>query len=135
MFHFNLQVLHQTIVLFKNMPNQTYHTDISFIVNPVIKGGIFRKKGALNNLEILALKEIHTGLLEFQALAYIEPEEAANRVIKTLNGLYLKGSRVTVRKYFLQDWKKDKMKWGKRYGLAISRKTHKSYPSQKPKSL
>jgi hypothetical protein len=98
------------IVLFKNIPNDTYHNDISSIVKPVINGGLFKKKGTLNNLEILALKEINTGLLEYQALAYIEPEEVANRVIKTLNGFQFKGCRITVRKFFLRDWKNDKRK-------------------------
>ncbi len=96
------------IVLFRNIPDDSYHNDITAIVQPVIKGGFFRKQGNINSIEILALKEINTGSLEFQALAHIEPEDAANRVIKKLHGHYIRGSRVTVRQYYLRNWKNDK---------------------------
>ncbi len=96
------------IVLFKNIPKNSYHNDITNIIQPVIKGGLFRKQGHINNIDIIAIRENENEALEFQALAYIEPEVAANRVIKKLHGLIVEGSRITVRQYFLRNWKNDK---------------------------
>lgn len=96
------------IVLFKNIPENTYHNDISDFVCPVIKGGLFSKQGHIRNIEIIALQEINTESLEFQALANIEPDVVANRAIKKLHGVFLRGRRIVVREYFLRSWKNDK---------------------------
>jgi hypothetical protein len=96
------------MVLFRNIPADTYHNDIIAFTQPVIKGGLFRAQGDIRQVEILALKEIGFGALEFQALARIEPDAAADRVIKKLNGLPIRGSRVAVRQYHVRNWKNDK---------------------------
>jgi hypothetical protein len=96
------------IVLFKNIPENSYHNDISNFVEPVIKGGLLSKQGHINNIEIIALQEINTESLEFQALANIEPDVVAYRVIKKLHGVFIRGRRIVVREYFLRSWKNDK---------------------------
>jgi hypothetical protein len=96
------------IVLLKNIPKNSYHNDIIDIIEPVIKGKLFRANGEINNIDIIALRESDTEELEFQALAHIEPEAAANRVIKKLHGLFIQGNRITVREYFLRSWRNDK---------------------------
>ncbi len=96
------------IVLFKNIPKDSYHNDIVNIIQPVIKGGLFRAQGHINNIDIIALRESETEDLEFQALAHIEPEAAAIRVIKKLHGFFIQGHRIIVREYFLRSWRNDK---------------------------
>lgn len=98
----------QVIVLFKNIPDNSYHNDISALVEPVLKGGLLSKRGTLNSVEIIALKEENSDELEFQALANIEPDTVAHRVIRKLHGLYIRGRRIVVREYFLRSWKNDK---------------------------
>ncbi len=100
------------IVLFKNIPENSYHNDISNFIQPVIKGGLFRPQGYVNSIEIIALQEMNDTSLEFQALANIEPDAAANRVIKNLHGLYIRGRRIVVRQYFLRNWRNDKRSEG-----------------------
>jgi hypothetical protein len=96
------------IVLFKNIPNDSYHNDITAMIQPVINRGLFKTQGHINNIDIIALREKDNEPLEFQALANIEPEAAANRVIKKLHGLFIRGNRITVRQYFLRSWRNDK---------------------------
>jgi hypothetical protein len=96
------------IVLFRNIPNDSYHNDISTFVQPAIKGGLFKAQGSINSIEIIALRENNTESLEFQALVHIEPEIVAMRVIKKLHGLYIRGCRIMVRQYFIRSWKNDK---------------------------
>jgi hypothetical protein len=100
------------IVLFKNIPDNSYHNDISNLVEPVIKGSLLSKGGHINSIEIIALQEVNTQDLEFQALASIEPDVVAQRVIKKLHGLNLRGHRVVVREYFIRNWKNDKRSEG-----------------------
>lgn len=96
------------IVLFKNIPDNSYYNDISNLVEPVIKGNLLTKSGQINSIEIIALQEINKTELEFQALANIEPDAVAQRVIKKLHGLYLRGQRMVVRQYFIRSWRNDK---------------------------
>jgi hypothetical protein len=96
------------IVLFRNIPKDTYYNDIETMVQPVIKGGLLSQKGNLSRIEILALQESDNKPLEFQAIAHIEPEAAAMRVIKKLHGMYVKGCRIMVREYFIRSWRNDK---------------------------
>jgi hypothetical protein len=96
------------IVLFRNMPDDSYHNDIIAFTQPVIKGGLFRVQGDISRVEILALKENGYELYEFQALACIEPDAVAERVIKKLHGLYIRGSRIAIRQYHIRNWKNDR---------------------------
>jgi hypothetical protein len=96
------------IILFTNIPNDSYYSDISKIVEPVIKGGLFKAKGTINAIEIIALKENETDAPEFQALVNIEPEAAALRVIQKLHRMQVKGCRIMVREYVIRNEENDK---------------------------
>jgi hypothetical protein len=96
------------IILFTNIPNDSYYSDISNIVEPVIKGGLFKAKGAINAIEIIALKENDTDTPEFQALVNIEPETAALRVIQKLHRMQVRGCRIMVREYIIRNEENDK---------------------------
>lgn len=96
------------IVLFKNIPDNSYHNDITALVEPMLERGWFRKRGEINNIEIIALQEIDTTSLEFQALANVEPDVVAYKVIKKLHGKIIRGHRVVVREYCSRSWKNDR---------------------------
>ena len=96
------------IVLIKNIPENSYHNDINNLIDPALKGGIFSKRGQVNNIEIIALQEENTKSLEFQALATIEPDDAASRVIRKIHGQFIMGKRIVVREYFVRSWRNDK---------------------------
>lgn len=96
------------IVFFRHIPDDSYPSEIVALIEPVIKGGLFRAQGDIKNVEVIALREENSKALEFHALAHIEPEVAALRVIKKMHGLYFRGRRITVRQYFLRNWKNDK---------------------------
>jgi hypothetical protein len=96
------------IVLFRNIPADSYHNDIIAFTQPAIKGGLFRVHGDISRVDIIALKEKGSEVLEFQALARIEPDAAADRVIKKLHGLSIRGHRIAIRQYYVRNWKNDK---------------------------
>ncbi len=96
------------ILLFKNIPDNSYHNDISDLVEPMLARGMFRKRGEINNIEIIALQEIDSQSLEFQALASVEPDVVAFKVIKKLHGVFVRGHRVVVREYHPRSWKNDR---------------------------
>lgn len=96
------------IILIKNIPTDSYHDEFVNLLNPFLKGGIFKTKGNINSLEIIAMKEKDSDPLEFQALVYIEPDAVAQRVIRKLHGQFLRGCRLTVRQYMLRNRMNDK---------------------------
>jgi hypothetical protein len=98
------------MVFFKNIPKNANHSEISSLIKPVVKGGLFKAKGNLKGLQILVLKERSTKLAEYHALAQIEPEDVALRVIKTLHGNILRGSRISVRPFHARNPNNDRRK-------------------------
>lgn len=96
------------IVFLRNIPGDTFSSEIADFIQPVLKGGFFRAKGEIKKIEILALRDKDINLVEYHALVYIEPEAAALRVIKKLHGQRFRDKRITVRQYHVRSWKNDK---------------------------
>ncbi len=98
------------LVFFKNIPDNANHVEIKSLIAPAIKGGLLKKQGSLNRLDILVFKEKNTKITEYHALASIEPENAAIRVIKTLHGTFIKGNRIIVKEFQVRNPKNDRRK-------------------------
>jgi RNA recognition motif-containing protein len=96
------------IVFFSNIPDDTLHSEIKAFIQPVINGSLLGVKGKVARIEVIALKDRISQLIEYHALVIIEPESAAIRIIKKLNGQHFKGRTISVRKYFLRNWRNDK---------------------------
>ncbi len=96
------------ILFIKNIPDNSSHSDIRTFITPAVEGGFLKKKGNLSKLEILVFKEKNTKLVEYHALAYVEPENVALRVIKSLHGAFLKGNRITVRQFYVRNPSNDR---------------------------
>ncbi len=87
------------IVLLKNIHQDTLRSDIYKFISPEIQGGLFRAKGEIKFIRILAAKDSVNKLVEYHALVSIEPAKVALRVINKLHAKHLKGKRITVREY------------------------------------
>jgi hypothetical protein len=96
------------ILFFKDIPNNTIDKEIATFVQPVIKGGLLGSRSKITRIDVIALKEMKSNLVEFHALVSIEPEKSALKVIKTLNGQPFKGQAITVRKYYIRNRGNDK---------------------------
>lgn len=96
------------IIILRNIPRDTLRSNIVLFVKPVVKGGLFSKKGKIKRVELLALKDKHTHLLEYHALIDIEPDAVASRAIKKLHGQRFKDRRIAVRQYFERSPKNNK---------------------------
>ncbi len=96
------------IILFTNIPTDFYHDNIRSLIQPVIKGGLFKPQGTISGVEIIALKENDDDALEYQALVNIEPETVAHRAIKSLHRMNVRGYRIMVRQYFTRNSENDK---------------------------
>jgi RNA recognition motif-containing protein len=96
------------IVFLRNIPDDTARQDIIDFVMPAVRGGLFRAKGKITSIDILAIKDGDTGSMEYHGLVYISPDEAGLRAIKKLNGQPFKGRRLTVREYVARSWKNDR---------------------------
>jgi hypothetical protein len=96
------------ILFFKNIPNNTQDNEIATFVQPVIKGGLLGARGRITRIDVIALKEMTSNLVEFHALVNVEPEKFALKVIKILNGQIFKGQPITVQKYYVRNRGNDK---------------------------
>jgi hypothetical protein len=96
------------ILFFKEIPDDTLHSELKAFIQPVIKGGLLGTKGKVTKIDIIALKDKVTNVIEFHALINIEPETAALRVIQKLNGQRFKDRKIKVKQYVLRNWRNDK---------------------------
>ena len=95
------------LIFLANIPKNTTKRDIIDFLNPVIKNGLFPKKGIIESLEILIYEDSNSTTSPHFGLVRIEPDSAANRAIKKLNKTPLKGKRITVREYCVRSWRND----------------------------
>lgn len=96
------------IVFIRNIPGDTLRNEIVDFVQPAIKGGLFRAKGEIKKIEMLALKDKNINLTEYHALVHIEPDAVALRAIRKLHGQRFRNKLVTVRQYFFRNRKNDR---------------------------
>lgn len=95
------------MVFFRNIPSNTSLRELKGFISPVIKGGLFTAKGEMKKVEILVMRDKILNSIEHHAVATIEPDTVALRVIKKLHGKPLKGKHIAVRQYFIRSARND----------------------------
>jgi len=95
------------LILLRRIPQNTNEQDIIDFLEPALKGGLFKKTGHIESIQILVLKDMQRKTIEFHGLVSIDSEAAANRVIKDLNKTTFKNKPILVREYFHRSWHND----------------------------
>ena len=95
------------IIFLGHIPANTTKNELVDYIEPVLKGGLFQKSGRVENVKILVLKDKNTHTMEYHGLVTVEPDAAANRVIKKLNRKVFKGRHIAVREYHFRTWHND----------------------------
>lgn len=95
------------LVFLQRIPPDTARHDIVEFLDPVLKGGLFLRKGIVEKIEIMILRDSEDKFLECHGLVRIEPEAAAQRVIKKLNRKPINGKHIAVREFHLRNWHND----------------------------
>lgn len=95
------------IIILRRIPQNTKESEIIEFISPVLKGGLLKKTGHIENVKILVLKDNQRGTIEYHGLVTIDPDSAANRVIKKLNRKLFKNRIIMVREYFYRSWHND----------------------------
>jgi hypothetical protein len=95
------------IILKKISPNTSDH-HIENFMDPVLKGGLFKASGRIENISFWKYEIVQTGIIEYYALVDIEPDSAGSRVIKLLNKKSLNGKYIGLQEYQARHWSNDK---------------------------
>jgi len=95
------------IIFLRRIPGNTKKHEIIDFVSPALKGGLFQKSGHIEQVKILVLKNTQTNALEFHGLVTIDPDVAAERIIKKLNRKYFKDKPIAVREFYYRSWHND----------------------------
>lgn len=94
------------IILVAIHPDTTKQ-DIHQFIEPVLEGGLFSRKGVIENIEIKTLYDNKAKTMERHGLVTVNPDQAANRIIKKLHRKALKGKYIAVREYHIRSWHND----------------------------
>lgn len=94
-------------IILVRIPSDTTHNDISDFLSGTLKGGLFDRTGIIEKIEILNLYDEKTNTIEYHGVIRIEPDIAAQRVIKKLNRKAINGKHIVVREYQLRNWHRD----------------------------
>ncbi|WP_024298301.1 hypothetical protein [Methylomicrobium lacus] len=90
------------IIFLRNIPIDTKKYEIASFIEPVFNDCFLVKattRVSLQDIEILAIKDIDSDVIEKHALIRIVPEEVAKRVIKHIDGTVFKNTPVSAREY------------------------------------
>jgi hypothetical protein len=93
------------IIILKNIPGHTENHQVEGFVSPAIKGGLLRKSGAIDKIEIHVQKDTVKHTVEYYALVTITPDSVAIKAIEKLNKKRINGRHILV-----TEWKRGKKK-------------------------
>ncbi len=96
------------IVFLQRIPQEARIEDIIDFIQPVLKGGMFKKSGQIAKIEIVILKDSVANKMEYHAQVTIEPDAVAGRVIAQLNRKPILGKHIAVREFVYRLWKNDR---------------------------
>ena len=92
------------VLFLKNIPLQAKYSDIVGFVEPAMKRKLFfGKKGIIENIRVLHVKDPTTNIAEVHGLVTIVPDKVAKKVIKRLNNKKFKSKYIEVREYYQRD--------------------------------
>jgi len=96
------------IIILKKIATNTTERDIETFITPVLKGGLFRASGRIENISLWIYQIVQSNTIEYYALVNIEPDAVGQRVIKQLNKKQLNGKYIGIQEYHVRHWSNDK---------------------------
>ena len=67
------------LVFIRRIPQDTCRAELVELIAPALKGGMFRARGEILNVTLLAMRDKASGLAEYHAVVHIKPDAAARR--------------------------------------------------------
>jgi hypothetical protein len=96
------------IIILKKIPPNTSDYHIETFIAPVLKGGLFRASGRIENISFWKYEIVQSNTIEYYALVDIEPDSVGERVIKQLNKKQINGKYIGVQEYHARHWSNDR---------------------------
>jgi len=96
------------IIILKKIATNTTERDIETFITPVLKGGLFRASGRIENISLWIYQIVQSNTIEYYALVNIEPDAVGQRVINQLNKKQLNGKYIGIQEYHVRHWSNDK---------------------------
>jgi hypothetical protein len=96
------------IIILKKIAANTTERDIETFITPVLKGGLFRASGRIENISLWIYQIVQSNTIEYYALVNIEPDAVGQRVINQLNKKQLNGKYIGIQEYHVRHWSNDK---------------------------
>jgi len=96
------------IVIFKDIPKLSSRWQLERLIRANLTGGLFSKSGTLKQLKILQNEDLKCHAQEYHAIAWVDPDVAAERLIKRLNGKSHLGTLLQVSEYTIRHWDNDR---------------------------
>jgi hypothetical protein len=96
------------MIILKKIPANTSNYHIETFIAPVLKGGLFRASGRIENISFWIYQILQSNTFEYYALVDIEPDTVGQRVINQLNKKQLNGKYIAIQEYRARHWSNDK---------------------------
>jgi hypothetical protein len=88
-----------TRIILKYIPKNTTNGQILQFIKPALKGGLFSKSGTIERISVLVQKDRLSDTMMYHAILYVQPDQAAKRIISKLDGKPLNGHPIAVKEY------------------------------------
>jgi len=99
------------LVFFRNIPPTTRKIDLVEFITPAFNFNFvdkfFRSPGVIIDIKLVTLLDKDKNTLNVHGIVKINPDDAAERVIKRLNRKTVNGRRISVREYQARSGKND----------------------------
>ncbi len=95
------------IIILRRISENTEKQEIVDFLSPILKGGLLKRSGHIEQIKILVLRDPKRNTIEYHGLVTIDSDAAAKRVIKKLNRKQFRNRNIAVREYFYRSWHND----------------------------
>jgi hypothetical protein len=113
------EIMSSMVIFLRRIPAETKKEDIFEFIEPVLKGGLFKKSGYITHINILILRDTVINKNEHHALVTVEPDSVAKRVIEKLNRKPIRGKHIALHEYVYRLWHNDprthRKRWSSRH--------------------
>jgi hypothetical protein len=100
------------LIIIKNTPKDVGIPHWRELLNSTIADTFWWHRGKLLDVQILQAETPTGGVVERHCLAVVEPEAAARRMVRNLNGRYSLGIKLRVSEYVVRNWHNDRRQDG-----------------------
>ncbi len=101
------------LVIIKHIPREFNKPALELLLKSIVDNAFWFGKGEVRDVHLVQAENRKGSIMEYHCISMIEPQAAAHRVIRILNGRTILGITLHVEEYAVRNWRNDRRQEGR----------------------